>query len=76
MATVELSEAEYREHCASYDGVCPDCGEIQSGDFEPDARKRTCRDCGGQRAMGVEWALVAGIVRLSSGGGGGGGGEG
>lgn len=66
-APLVMSQADYSEGESSYAGVCPDCGELQWGQFEPDARRRKCEDCGGMRAMGLEWAVVSGLVTLGEG---------
>lgn len=63
---VYLTESEYVHLTDEYAGICTACGWIdEDGSYEPDARDRTCSDCGQDCACGVEWAMVLGVVKIT-----------
>lgn len=53
-----ITEAEYREHRANYDGVCLGCGDWTTGGVEPDARHYRCEACGAHEVYGIEEAII------------------
>jgi hypothetical protein len=60
-----MTEAEYNEHCESYDGVCLACGAIPVRDTEPDAEGYPCEDCGADQVQGIENALLDGRIEIT-----------
>ena len=56
---------EFKQHCDEYDGYCSECDEITaSGDVEPDAEGRQCEQCELNTVMGVEQAMLKGLVEF------------
>ena len=60
--THEIMIDNFEEHQDNYDGVCLKCGEITEGGVEPDAEGYECSSCGASAVMGMELALVSGLV--------------
>lgn len=60
---IGCTEAEYLEHADQSDGVCLACGAWRDG-CEPDAEGYRCEACGEHEVMGVEMALVGGLLEL------------
>lgn len=60
-----LSEEEYEQHTRDYDGLCLACTEIQDGGVEPDAEGYLCEACGEEQIMGLELALISGLVEIT-----------
>lgn len=67
-SSVKMTMEEYREHCDSYDGICLACGEVKFGDCEPDAESYICPECSSDSVMGIELALIAGLIEIKDGG--------
>jgi hypothetical protein len=63
--TVIMSEDEYSEHTDEYNGLCLACGAIREGSTEPDAENYPCEDCGQNKVVGMENALVMGLIEFS-----------
>lgn len=59
-----LTEEEYEELVDSYSGICTECGEIHHCYTEPDAEGYHCDECGKNAVMGIENALICGVVIL------------
>jgi len=59
-----LNEEEYMDFADVYAGFCPNCGAFTRGNTEPDARGYDCPDCGGNRVMGAEEALMEGFITI------------
>ena len=57
--TLEEYEELQEENC----GKCINCGEIQFGGCEPDARKYKCECCGTNGVYGLEEWLIMGLVK-------------
>jgi hypothetical protein len=62
---IVLTEAEFREHCNNYDGVCFACKEWTVGGVEPDAREYTCDECDRAKVYGAEEALLMGVIEIN-----------
>ena len=63
---MNMSEAEYRDHCESYDGYCKKCDDVgRFGDTEPDAENYPCEECGQHACMGIEQALLMGLIEIT-----------
>ena len=62
MKTITLSE--YDDARDSHLGWCPTCEEFARDSTEPDADGYDCPDCGGQRVVGAEQALLLGLVEI------------
>ena len=62
MVNINVSIDDFQEHADSYDGVCTECGEVTEGGVEPDAEGYECPSCGACAVMGMELALVSGLV--------------
>ena len=53
----------FKKHCDEYDGYCTDCDEVTVyGDVEPDAEGRFCDECEQNTVMGVEQAMLKGLI--------------
>jgi hypothetical protein len=63
MTSFQISEADVLE---SGNGICLDCGEIQYGGIEPDARDYPCDSCGKHKVYGLEEAVLMGRAYLSA----------
>lgn len=61
---VTLTEAEYKEACDNYQGICLECEELQDG-VEPDAENYECESCGAFEVMGIEEALLMGEIDIA-----------
>lgn len=62
---MKMQEHLYTAHVEAYDGFCRKCDEITNfGDVEPDARNRSCDECGEQEVFGVEQAMLMGIIEI------------
>lgn len=63
---VNLTLREYHEHCDLDDGYCAECDDVTVfGGVEPDAEDRECDACGQSTAMGVELAMVVGLIEIT-----------
>ncbi len=60
---ISIDEAEYKEACDNYQGICLTCGEFQDG-VEPDAENYECESCGVDQVFGVEQALIMGELDI------------
>jgi hypothetical protein len=47
-----------RSNFDDYNGICLNCGEMQYGGVEPDARRYHCEACGEESVYGLPEALV------------------
>jgi hypothetical protein len=61
---VQVTEAEFKDHCEGDDGICLACGEWQEGGVEPDAEKYVCEACEKPAVYGCEQALIIGRLDL------------
>jgi hypothetical protein len=60
-----MSEDEYENHREEYNGYCIYCKDITNyGGVEPDARKYDCEECGHPGVMGIEEALMSGLIQI------------
>ena len=63
---MKLSMTEYREHSNSYDGYCTACKDItRYGCTEPDAENYPCEECDENTAMGIEQAMIHGLIQVT-----------
>ena len=60
---MKLTEHEYRTYCRDYDGYCPKCDEVTVwGGVEPDAEGRHCEQCESITVVGIEQAMIMGLI--------------
>lgn len=60
---MEMTWSTFKVHCDEYDGYCSKCDQItQFGDVEPDAEGRLCDECEENTVMGVEQAMLKGLI--------------
>ena len=60
-----MNEAEFREYRDGYDGFCTDCNDVtRYGGTEPDAENYECHECGADKAMGIENAMIMGLIEI------------
>ncbi len=60
-----MSGDEYSEHRESYDGFCTGCDAVTvGGGVEPDARGYNCPVCGMNTVVGMEEALIDGLLEI------------
>ena len=59
-----MDEEEYHELCNDNAGICAECGEINYDFHEPDAEGYPCDHCGKNASMGIEQALVCGVIDI------------
>lgn len=52
-----FSELEALLHAYDYEGICVNCGEIQSG-VEPDAHHVSCEECHKRTVYGAQEILI------------------
>jgi predicted RNA-binding Zn-ribbon protein involved in translation (DUF1610 family) len=64
MICVEMTEEEFLEIQSAYQGVCASCGEIRDC-TEPDAEDYECEACGENTVVGVDNALIMGIIEIT-----------
>ena len=63
---IRMTIEEYNEHRTLYDGVCMACGAIRCGDTEPDAEDYPCEECGQEKVIGIESALMEDVVVIAT----------
>lgn len=62
---MKITESQFVKDCDDYNGYCPHCDQVvQYGEVEPDARGRECPECSRPYMMGVESALVEGLIEI------------
>lgn len=61
---IKMTMEEYVDHRENYDGFCLACGEAKEGGVEPDAESYICLECDSNSVMGIELALIAGLVTV------------
>ena len=65
MKTLTITEQEYHELSNEYSGFCTNCGEINYGGHEPDARKYHCENCETNNSYGIEECLIMDILEIT-----------
>ena len=65
MKTYTISEDDYQQALENYSGICGECGELRHGDTEPDAEDYPCDSCGENAVVGIENALLSGVVHFA-----------
>jgi hypothetical protein len=54
-------------HSENYDGYCTHCREVtREGGTEPDATGYPCPDCGQNACVGMEFALISGLLDVEA----------
>ena len=61
---ITMNDEEFSCHREEFDGICASCGEITFGGVEPDAQKYKCASCGKMNVLGMELALIAGLIEF------------
>lgn len=61
---IKMTEDEYRQGNDAYEGVCLACGATR-GSCEPDARNYRCEACDQHQVMGLEWAMISGLIEIT-----------
>lgn len=62
---MKLSIDEYNDYTNDYCGYCSTCNDITQFDgVEPDAREYECPNCEQNTLMGVEEAMMEGILEI------------
>ena len=61
---MEIPEEEVYQLIEDNMGYCPECNEVLDAFFEPDAENCPCYNCGGNKAMGMENAVLEELVIL------------
>jgi hypothetical protein len=61
MKKLRMTDEEFNKLQDDYAGVCMSCGEVNYG-CEPDMEGGECEECGAEDVMGIEDALIAGVV--------------
>lgn len=59
-----MTEDELLEAMESYQGFCTHCKELTRGETEPDAENYECPKCGTRKVIGVELALLQGLITI------------
>ena len=59
-----MTERAYMKHCDEYNGLCTKCGAIRHGETEPDAEGYPCRKCKANAVVGIETALMLGLLEI------------
>lgn len=62
---MEMTEQDYYVASEDGEGYCTECNELTRSGVEPDARGYLCPACGCRTVMGLEDALVQGLVELT-----------
>jgi hypothetical protein len=60
-----MTEDDYLDHRAEYDGICIACGAITVGGVEPDAEGYMCEGCWENKVFGIEQALMLGRIKIN-----------
>jgi len=55
---VIMNDKKVSDHIKGNDGFCIECGNIQYGGIEPDAVACKCEECGENRVVGFETAVL------------------
>lgn len=61
---LELTEAEYIDLDDNNCGFCRNCGAIEEGGCEPDARKYECSSCEAKAVYGIQESLIRGFLTM------------
>lgn len=62
---MQMNEHEYEGYVDANDGYCTACDAVtRDGMTEPDAEGYPCDECGGDTCMGIEQALVCGLIEI------------
>ena len=59
-----MTAEEFQLHSNNSDGICSACKEISYGSIEPDARNYPCEVCGEEAVVGMEDALIEGLINI------------
>ena len=62
--TLAVSAEDFKEYQDSYIGVCESCHALRD-ECEPDAENYECEECGEESVVGMEWALMKGVISIS-----------
>lgn len=60
-----MTERTYQRHCDEYSGLCTKCGTIRHGETEPDAEGYPCHKCKANAVVGIENALMLGLLVIT-----------
>ena len=61
---MKMAIREYMASCNNYSGYCKECDEITRDSTEPDVEGYSCPVCGQDTVMGVELAMVKGLIEV------------
>ena len=62
---MKITMEDYRDACNGHDGYCTECkGITRYGMTEPDAENYPCDECDENTAMGVEQAMIMGLIEV------------
>ena len=62
---ITLTEDEFLQHRANYDGICLSCKTVRYGEIEPDAERRSCGYCGEKEVCGLELLFSNGEIVIN-----------
>jgi predicted amidophosphoribosyltransferase len=60
---ITISHLDYDDYLDNNIGICLACG-AERDSTEPDAEDYYCSECGEDRVIGLEFALISGKIRL------------
>lgn len=60
----KITDEDYDEAVADNQGFCSNCEAVVSENVEPDSYSIECPECGEEKMMGVEHALIMGEIEI------------
>lgn len=64
---VPMMKSEFAEYSEMHYGVCKVCKALAEGGYEPDASGGECEACGSLAVMGLDNALIEGLIEIVEG---------
>jgi Zn finger protein HypA/HybF involved in hydrogenase expression len=58
MIQTMMNKDKIERHIRENDGICIECGAIKHGGVEPDAVNYVCEECGENKVVGFEAAVL------------------
>lgn len=59
-----MTQSEFSDLANMHYGICANCKTLAEGGYEPDATGGECEVCGSQAVMGLENALIEGLIEI------------
>ena len=64
---IALTENEYLDASEGFQGLCTECRALTRDMTEPDAYSYDCPECGRNSVVGMDTALIDGLIMIKTG---------